>query len=325
MDTARNAVSDSQSFSSSQAGRLTNMNVLVPLVSYFIWRIVRHIVNKKYIERWILMFNLGGDTGDLPKYKMLAPPSASFWADPFILRKDDGYYVFIEEMPIKSCRGHISIIRMNESGEFSSSTKIIERPYHLSYPFVLEWRNELYVIPESAENRTIEVYRCKEFPKTWEFDRVLMNDVSAFDTTLLEHNGIWWMFTNIKQHAGASSWDELCLFHSDDPLSAEWRPHPMNPVISDVRYARPEGKIFRENGCLFRPSQNSSHRYGYGLNINQILELTTTNYRERVVKTFEPTWDKSIKALHSYSKVGELAFIDVIYRTRKDKLMLAPA
>ena len=130
------------------------------------------------------------------------------------------------------------------------------------------------MIPESAENRTIELYRFRVFPDDLEFVHILMENVEAYDATLEEYNGLWWMFANVKPHAGASSWDELCLFYSDSPISSTWHPHPLNPVVSDVRCARPAGNLFVQDIYLYRPSQNSSHRYGYGLNINRILDLT---------------------------------------------------
>ena len=42
--------------------------------------------------------------------------------------------------------------------------------------------------------------------------------------------------------------NELYLFYSDNLLSQNWKSHPMNPVISDVKRARPAGKILELNG-----------------------------------------------------------------------------
>lgn len=40
----------------------------------------------------------------------------------------------------------------------------MERPYHLSYPFLFEYGEQLYMLPESAENRSLDVYRYTHFP-----------------------------------------------------------------------------------------------------------------------------------------------------------------
>jgi len=114
------------------------------------------------------------------------------------------------------------------------------------------------MLPETASHRTIEVYRCLEFPNRWVFDRTLMDQVSALDTTLFPYQGRWWMFTNLKENEGASSWDELFLFSADQPLSVHWEPHPGNPIVSDVRRARSAGAIF-EAGCVLYAHLKIAH------------------------------------------------------------------
>ena len=76
---------------------------------------------------------------------------------------------------------------------------------------------------------------------------------------------------------------KTCLFYSEDIFSANWIPHPMNPVVSDVEVARGAGKIFISNNKIFRPSQNNVRRYGYGVNINEIEELNTKSYKKRKI------------------------------------------
>ena len=100
-----------------------------------------------------------------------------------------------------------------------------------------------------------------------------MSDIDAVDSTILFHNNKWWLFTGIKENDGASNSDELFLFYSQDPTSDQWIPHPQNPIISDVRRARPAGKIFSYQNKLYRPSQNGSYHYGYGININRIKKI----------------------------------------------------
>jgi hypothetical protein len=131
---------------------------------------------------------------------------------------------------------------------------------------------------------------------------------------LLERDGRWWLFANMVESPGASSWDELFLFSSDSPLGSRWTPHPRNPVVSDVARSRPAGPIFERDGRLYRPSQNSSRWYGYALNINEITELSESVYSERVVKTVEPTFDPKIYATHTFSSEQGLTLVDGMRR-----------
>ena len=54
-------------------------------------------------------------------------------------------------------------------------------------------------------------------------------------------------------------------------LTNKWTPHPENPIVTDIRTARPGGKIFIQDGKIYRPSQDCSIRYGRALNMNQII------------------------------------------------------
>ena len=139
-----------------------------------------------------------------------------------------------------------------------------------------------------------------------------LEGVKAVDTTLFSHDGKWWMFVNITENEGASTWDELFLFYADHPFSRSWTPHPQNPIVSDTKSARPAGKIFLQDGQIYRPSQNCSRRYGYGLKINRIVELTEQRYREEESASYEP-WEARIKGVHTYNREHHLTLIDAVY------------
>lgn len=294
---------------------IAQIRYVIPFAKYTVRRILGGIRRRFTSERWILMVNSRGDRFDLENYAKIKPRKGYFWADPFLCRENKQLYVFFEEAPVDTGKGHIAVIKLHEDGSYSSPSRIIERDYHLSYPFVFRWQKTLYMVPESAENRTIELYRCDRFPNKWVFERNLMQDISAYDATLFEHDGIWWMFASIQEHEGASPSDELSLFFTDNPVLGKWQSHPMNPVVSDIRSARPGGRLFMEDGRLIRPSQDSSYRYGFRLKFNEILELSKTRYRERVLNCIEPGSSLSIRAIHSFSQCGDIAVIDAIHRS----------
>jgi hypothetical protein len=160
----------------------------------------------------------------------------------------------------------------------------------------------------------VSLYRFTKFPTDVEFVHNLLEDIAAYDATLVEYSGRWWMFANVKAHEGASDRDELCLFFADSPTSQFWQAHPMNPIVSDVRSARPAGQLFSKGGNLYRPSQNSSFHYGYGFNIARVVEMTTTRYKEEIVRRIEPDWSMKVKGLHTWSQCGELTVIDALIR-----------
>lgn len=285
--------------------------IIFGMIKHLLRSIKIGLLKKIFIEQWILLFDLKNDFSySFSRYKKIIPPKDRLYADPHVISKDGKYYIFFEEKPFETGKGHISLIVMDEEGNYGNPIKIIDKPYHLSYPFVFMWKDQYFMIPESSDNKTIQLYKCVHFPDKWQFQKNLMENVVAADVTLYYYGQKWWLFTNIKENEGSTNWDELFLFFAESPISESWKAHPLNPIISDVRKARPAGRIFDYNGKVYRPSQNSSRRYGYGLKINQIVKLNEFEYEEVEIRSIEPNWDKHIKGVHSFSRERNLTMID---------------
>jgi hypothetical protein len=237
------------------------------------------------------------------------PPHDKFWADPQLIVHNNKNYVFFEEFSISENKGHISIMTINDKGH-SEPKKIITESHHLSYPNIFKFDDKFYMIPESSQKNTIDLYKCEEFPYKWKFEKTLMKNVTAVDSTIFYFNKKWWLFSVIAIINGAIPGDELFLFYSDDPTSTEWISHPKNPIISDVRNARPGGHIFEYDNKIIRPSQNSMKGYGHAINLNEIIKLTENEYEEKQIKILEPNWNEKIKAIHTLEYHNGLTVID---------------
>lgn len=299
-------------------GAKTHRGRAFPIMQHALRFVRRKLYDLFYVDKWILLYKPDGNLNTpFSKYKKLMPPKDKFWADPHIISRDGKHYIYFEEAYVKEKKGFISLLTLDDTGKFSGPVKILEKPYHLSFPFVFEWQNQYYMIPETSKDASIQVYKCTEFPLKWEFHKYLMREIIAADVTLFPHEGRWWLFANVREAEGTSNWEELFLFYADNPLSEHWVRHPMNPIVSDVRKARPAGRIFAHDGALYRTSQNCSVRYGYGLNFHKIVKLTENDYREVDVKSVLPDWDAKIKGIHSFSFSGNLFMSDAIYKTRK--------
>ena len=272
-----------------------------------------------FIDQWVILTanGLGMDSLAWSALKPLVPPPDRYWADPFVVTREGLHYVFIEEKIYQAGLGHIACLILDSNGNVLSNTPVLERPYHLSYPFLFEYQGQLYMLPESAQKRSLEVYRCTRFPDGWEFAGALMQDVYAVDATLLERGGKWWLFMNMKENENSSSLAELYLFCADSPLSTDWTPHPMNPIVADLRTARPGGCFFYHEGNLIRPSQDNLSRYGYGLNFNRVTKMTESKYAEVTETRFTPPAFNKIRATHTFNRSGDLTVIDAVIRRKK--------
>ena len=270
------------------------------------------------IDQWMLMLAPRGSDSTLrwDGFTPLQPPRDRFWADPFLVERDGRRYIFLEEFPFALKRGILTCLTLDEHNRIAHKDIILERPYHLSYPFVFEHGGQWHMIPETGGNRTIEVYRCEHFPDQWVFEKTLMSGFRAVDSTLIEHDGRWWLFANVADDENNATWDSLHLFYADSPLSEAWTPHPLNPIVADVRTARPAGRIFQRDGKLIRPAQDSSRRYGGGLHLQRIDKLSTTEYVETTVETLDPL-ENGFLAAHTINFLDDLTVIDAQARRSK--------
>jgi len=272
--------------------------------------------DKFFNEQWLLMYDLQDRIStSFWRFKKIIPPKDRFWADPHVFFKDDIYYIFIEEYIYKKKKAHISLIEMQQSGKYSDPVKVLEEPFHLSYPHVFNYNGILYMIPETRRAKSINLYQCTGFPNEWKHRDTLIDSIEAVDSTILFHKNKWWLFTNVVEPEGTSQQNELYLFFSDNLLSHTWKSHPMNPVISDLKRARPAGKILEHNGILYRPSQCCNPWYGYGIKLNEIVALTENDYSEREIAFIEPKWDKKLKGVHTLCHENRLTMIDGYYDT----------
>ena len=94
-------------------------------------------------------------------------------------------------------RAHIAVLEVDRERAVGAPMTVLERPYHLSYPFVFAWQGCHYLVPETGANGTVELYRCLSFPDKWELQTVLLEAENPRDATLVEAHGKWWMFVNL--------------------------------------------------------------------------------------------------------------------------------
>lgn len=271
-----------------------------------------------FVEQWFLGYRFEADTrwqSELQGFTRLMPPKDRLWADPFPIERDGRYFVFFEELVFATGKGHIAMVELGRDGACSAPLRVLERDYHLSYPFLIELDGQLYMVPETLENRTVELYRCIDFPTRWRLERVLIRDALCADATFHRGNGKWWMFVNVGIE-GAELHDELHVFFADC-LKGDWRPHRGNPVKSDVRSARPAGKLFLHGGALYRPAQICAPLYGSGISINRVLHLSPQAYLEREEERISPAQDTGILGIHTLNRAGELSVLDGFVRRRR--------
>jgi hypothetical protein len=307
--------------------RLNNRRLFAALVATAA-RFLRDKIRESWMrEQWIIAFRFRHDPNDtntlFRSFHRIVPPDDRFWADPFVISEGGRTWIFVEELVYSEAKGVIAVIEVQRDGSWSTPRRVLERPYHLSYPCVFRWNGDIYMLPETQENKTIELYRAVEFPDRWELSDVLMRDVEAVDATMFEANGRWWMYLSTAA-SPVAGFDELSLYYADTPRGP-WLPHARNPLLCDVVGGRCGGRPFLRGGVLLRATQDCARRYGHSIRMREIVKLTPEEWEEREVDTVTADWTRDIVGTHTLNVDGEVTVIDGLRhrRARAEKSGLA--
>ncbi len=287
--------------------------------SWVLWRYVAHqlvrsvklrIEDRRRRRQWFIVvrsetqnFTRAREQFTAAGLRRTQPTEGFQEADPFVMGWKGRNFIFYEAICKATRRGCISCREINADLTLSEPVRVIDQPYHMSYPFVFQAMGQIYMLPESSANRTVELYRATEFPYKWTLERVLLNDVALVDTTPFFLDGIWYFFTT------ASETGEALLYYADR-FDGEWHYHRRNPICSDIRRARGAGALFYRGGRLIRPAQDCSVRYGYAIRLNEVSVLTPKDYSEQLVETITPTWEDNLLRTHTLNSNGSLEVLD---------------
>lgn len=260
---------------------------------------------------WALSSGNGGVLDFDPSASVPLNRPVPIMADPFLFEHQGVMYVFYEAQNPDGKSAWIDVAQL-EGERLVPLGTALRREYHLSFPHVFQDKDDIFMIPETAAARRLEVWRATRFPLEWELHATAFEGLYPADSTLFHHDGTWILMTNLSDHLLFQEHSsELYLFSCDGPSLQGLKPHPENPVVMGSATARNAGAVVAEDGRLFRPSQNNSFGiYGYGLNLMEIETLTPSHYSERSFRTFTPDTLPGASALHHASFAGGRWVID---------------
>jgi hypothetical protein len=255
--------------------------------------------------------------GGEPAVTWLPPRAGHYAADPFGLERDGVLHVLFEDFSRRRRRGSISHVSITRDGMVSDPECVLDPGVHTSYPFLVEHDGAIFMLPETSAAGELVLFEAVDFPHRWRRAVTLLPGIPAVDASVIEHGGRWWMFAGIH---GRGHNNNLCVWHAPD-LTGPWTPHAANPVKTDARSARSGGTPFVSAGRLYRPSQDSSRRYGGRVVINRVDVLTPDAFAERPVRVVGPSQGSPYPhGLHTISTAGDRTLIDgnVLHFVRQD-------
>jgi hypothetical protein len=287
-------------------------------------RIRRHLVGA---PNWFVGWRrLDGPMAGVPQlggapFARIPDDGARFFADPFPIHRDGRDYVFVEEFPYATERGVISVLEILPDGSTTPPRVVLEAETHLSYPFLLEHGDDVYMIPESSRGGRVELWRAVAFPHRWELAAVLIDGVDLADATVVRCAGRWYLFA-APRGEWTSNWDALAVWTAED-LFGPWEPLPSNPVLVDVRAARPGGAVVRAGRQLVRPVQDCTGRYGAALTWAAIDRLDPHGYAQTVQRHDVPP--PPLTGLHTYNRSGRIEVVDALGPRSVRTIAMPPA
>lgn len=276
---------------------------------------IGRIFKPRKIDRWSVSYVSSSDWKNTVLFKsiVIKNPPYRYLADPFIITNNNQTCIFVEDFDYRKGRGTISAYEITRNGYKELGT-VLSEDFHLSYPFLIEENNVLYMLPETYQSKEIRLYKCLEYPLKWTLHKIIMKDVDAADSSIFKHKGKFWLLTNLDSSKMNDHSSELHLYYSDTLDSQEWISHPMNPVIFNSTYARNGGLIMNDEG-IFRVYQvKEFEQYGARMGVAKISTLTTISYKEEYLFEITPNYFKDLRGTHTYSydSISKIAVFDFV-------------
>lgn len=234
-----------------------------------------------------------------------------YWADPVIfVWGPEQPWLFFEELVEPSKIGRICCGRLTSDSRVVDVRPVLQRPYHLSFPQIVESDGAIFMLPEAAQSGGLDLYRAHRFPDEWAFETRLL-DFRCVDSSIFYAGDSWWMVTSPQVAPGHAP---ITWLLRSDRITGPWKFHPGGTVANDVSVARGGGAVFTDGTRLIRPSQDCSGAYGRALLFNEVLSLAEEPYRERTICRIDAKWIPGLAAVHSYSRARDWEAIDGGFR-----------
>ena len=271
--------------------------------------------NKKFDSHWYIRFGWLGEPlhnqDQLKDLFEIHSPKKFTFADCFYVENQGRHFIFFEEVDDQHPVGFLSVLEVFKDGRYTEPQTILKLDYHLSYPCVFKVENDWYMIPETSANKTIELWKCTDFPTQWEKHSNLLEGIEAVDTTPFYHDGMWYLFTSTRRNCKKFG-DRLDLFFTEDILNPHWQEHPQNPVCKGQQQFRMAGKPFMYQNKLVRPSQDSLKRYGGNIELKEITRLSPSEYHEQLLEIVVPHWNNADDGCHTINAEHDFVVLDAI-------------
>ena len=246
------------------------------------------------------------------QYHVIDNLPATWCADTLLFENAGQHYLFVEQYDKKKDKGSIGYYRINDGVPVNEGV-VIDRPYHMSYPFVFEYEGNIYMIPENSANSTLDLYVAKDFPQKWSLQKQLLTGEKYVDSTVWREGDTLYVLAYKKrvEPSGGRAW-QLTVFTLDPERQTLEK---LAERVYSTNVGRPAGNLYRENGRLIRPAQDCSEKYGESIILYEVDDFNRDGqYLEHEIGRIalrDLPLDRKADRFHTYSRDSRYEAVDV--------------
>lgn len=233
------------------------------------------------------------------------PYKDRIFADPFILNTTPEYIeVLVEELPFKRGIAYLSKLKIDAANyELLDKKIILKESTHLSYPNIIRYNDEIFILPENKASNSLKIYQYNKKEEKCHYFRTLLNE-GISDPNIIEDNGHFLLFGTKGSDCHLYLWESI-------QLTDGYKPENGKLIKNDKKGSRMAGSFFEFNYTLYRPAQDCTSHYGQGLIIQQIKNLSFHNYQEKEISAIYPTKEAYYnRGTHTLNFLNGLCVID---------------
>lgn len=226
-------------------------------------------------------------------FQVLKPDFRRWCADPIPFFYEGKYYVFMEVFDKLKKKGYIGLSGFDSEGRLNKPIKIIEEPFHMSFPNVFEHMGEIYMVPECSASEQIRIYQMQGgHIEKWNFYYAFDGFKNIMDIAVCEgDNGNLYLLASEMNPANPYQ-ARLLLFSL---ANLQDRTHIQIELVwnqEEYTYAtRNGGNFIYRNGEMLRVVQHSTKDiYGKFVTLNRVNNLGKDGIQEEVIQKITPNY-----------------------------------
>lgn len=238
-------------------------------------------------------------------YNVIRYKKEQWYADPFLFEDKGEIYLFCEVMNHKIGRGTIGVKKLDKdiSNDFEI---VIKEQFHLSYPMVFRFKDQIYMIPETCGCKQLRLYKCNDFPREWQLCWIIKENVEYVDTT----------FFNCGDYCMLETYDKTQRKNKILKIDIE------SKTVLDCTKGiyldkRPGGGFFMQGEACYHALQNCDTDYGDYLHFCRVKSFDAQSGlidSEQFVYKIEDvslTVSDKYERVHTYNRCGNCEVIDL--------------